>query len=452
MSTPSLYVIITGGIGSGKTHIIRALAQEFQWPMVNVDDLVTKCYSEASAQLLAIFGTDVKAEISDLIFSGKQSNAMKAHQVNRLYDAAGHQPGRPANALVAEICEPFMPAKAKATVEKIFEPLVQAALDRATADHPRLLVEFPLWFEKNGASLFNGKNCFVISVLADAEVRIDRAIKRAQPGDSAGVQTLREKIRNVITSQVSDRTRATQSDLIIYSDRGEKGSDYERKEIQRVADAVHDRLKELELRPVASRQVPVNNPPRRVGVVAGSFDPITNGHLWIVKKALDLVDQVVILVAINPSKKHLLSLEARGGLVVGACAEKFTKEEVARIRVDRLPEGEALATYALENYSAKFIFRGVRNFTDFEFENQLALVQRKLTDQVETVYLIPPRELTEVSSSMVKSMLGIKGWEKIAKDYVPQCVLKVLSEAPKPVKKPAPKFKTGAGSSTQRKR
>ena len=154
-------------------------------------------------------------------------------------------------------------------------------------------------------------------------------------------------------------------------------------------------------------------------LIAGSFDPITKGHVWMIEKARELFDDVIVAVAHNPQKKSLLTVEERQLLIYASLdAHKLWN-------ITMIDERDFTVTYA-RDVGCTHIVRGIRNTTDFEFEHQLNLINREISGDIETVYLMPPRELIEVSSSMVKSLMGLHGWEKIAGRYVTDPVLEML--------------------------
>jgi pantetheine-phosphate adenylyltransferase/8-oxo-dGTP diphosphatase len=169
---------------------------------------------------------------------------------------------------------------------------------------------------------------------------------------------------------------------------------------------------------------------KKYGIVSGSFDPITKGHVWIIKKALTMMDEVVIVVAQNFNKKCMFDLEERCSLIKKTIQENFDKNQLSKIRIRELPEHELLVSYA-DSIQANFIFRGLRNFTDFGYEQQLNLVQKKINPNIETVFLIPPREITEISSSLIKNIIHLREWEKIAEPYVSKAVIEALRQTHK---------------------
>lgn len=162
----------------------------------------------------------------------------------------------------------------------------------------------------------------------------------------------------------------------------------------------------------------------RVGIVAGSFDPVTNGHVWVVRQAVALMDRLHVVVGVNPAKKPLFSADERQELLERTLLEELGEETFSRVKIGRL-ENELLINYAT-SVGAGFIVRGIRNAEDFSYEAQLRMVNRKINPSVESVFLIPPVELSEVSSSTVKGLVGFSGWERVVGQYVSPVVLDAL--------------------------
>ena len=154
--------------------------------------------------------------------------------------------------------------------------------------------------------------------------------------------------------------------------------------------------------------------------ISGSFDPITNGHVWLVNEALTMFDRVQFVVATNPAKKHMFNQVERFELAV-----KVFEHMLDRVEIRLLPERMMLVDYAME-IDAPVIVRGLRNTTDFEYEHSIDMVQRLKQPTVRTMFLMTPRELTEVSSSMVRGLVGLRGWGLVVDDYVPPAVFTAL--------------------------
>lgn len=143
------------------------------------------------------------------------------------------------------------------------------------------------------------------------------------------------------------------------------------------------------------------------GIYAGSFDPITIGHLDIIKRSANLCDELTILVVKNYSKKMLFTEEERVEMI------RQATKDISNIKIEMLPEGH-LATYVLQN-GYNIVFRGLRNSVDFEYEIQLAQIYAKFYEyKVETVYLMTDPRYSYISSSVVKENFllnaDVSGW------------------------------------------
>jgi pantetheine-phosphate adenylyltransferase len=147
-----------------------------------------------------------------------------------------------------------------------------------------------------------------------------------------------------------------------------------------------------------------------IAIYPGTFDPITNGHLDLVARASRLFHKVIIAVADNAGKAPLFSLEERVSLAQEATAI-HTNVEI--IGFDNL-----LVDCARQN-GATVILRGLRAVSDFEYEFQMAGMNRNLAPELETMFLTPPEQYTFISSSVIKSIAQLNG--NIA-SFVPDCV------------------------------
>lgn len=152
----------------------------------------------------------------------------------------------------------------------------------------------------------------------------------------------------------------------------------------------------------------------RLAICPGSFDPITNGHLDVIQRAARLFDRVIVAVAASEPKGPLFTLPERLDLV--------------RRAVGHLPNVEAesfaglLVDYVRQR-GAQAVVRGLRAVSDFEFEFQLALMNRKLCEQVETIFMMPRETYTFLSSRLVKEISAFGG---DVSDFVPAPVLEAL--------------------------
>ena len=138
----------------------------------------------------------------------------------------------------------------------------------------------------------------------------------------------------------------------------------------------------------------------RTALFAGSFDPITNGHLDVVQRATKLFDRVIVAVAKNDSKHPLFTLEERVQMVSRAT------RHLPNVETDSF---EGLLVAYVERRSAQAVVRGLRAVSDFEFEFQLALMNRKLNERIETIFMMPKDTYTFLSSRIVKEMAQLGG-------------------------------------------
>jgi pantetheine-phosphate adenylyltransferase len=138
----------------------------------------------------------------------------------------------------------------------------------------------------------------------------------------------------------------------------------------------------------------------RTGVYAGSFDPITRGHEDLIKRSLQFVDRIVVAVATNVSKQPLFTLDERVAFIRGALREDP--------RVDVRQFDGLLVDFA-RSVDASLIIRGLRAVSDFEYEFQMALMNRHLAPGLETVFMVPSLDTTYISSSLVREVARFRG-------------------------------------------
>lgn len=152
----------------------------------------------------------------------------------------------------------------------------------------------------------------------------------------------------------------------------------------------------------------------RRAIYPGTFDPITNGHLDIIRRACHLFDELVVGVAANPQKTPFFSMSER---------EAMVRESVAGIDGVEVIGFEGLLVELVERYEAAAIVRGLRAVSDFEYEFQMALMNRVLHARAETVYLMPSAEYIYVSSTIIKNIAAHGG---DVSQFVPESVEKRL--------------------------
>jgi len=138
----------------------------------------------------------------------------------------------------------------------------------------------------------------------------------------------------------------------------------------------------------------------RRAIYPGSFDPVTNGHLDVIERARKLFDEVVVAVAHNDEKQPLFSLKERLDLL---------RETAGKINNVRIADFDGLLVEFARAERAGAVIRGLRAVSDFEFEFQMALMNRKLETAVETIFLMPKEEYTYLSSRIVKEIARLGG-------------------------------------------
>ncbi|MGJ8695058.1 MAG: pantetheine-phosphate adenylyltransferase [Verrucomicrobiaceae bacterium] len=158
----------------------------------------------------------------------------------------------------------------------------------------------------------------------------------------------------------------------------------------------------------------------QTAVYAGSFDPPTNGHLWMIRQGLELFDRLVVAIGSNPGKAYTFSIEERMDLLhrsVPSC-ERLTITHF---------DNRFLVDYA-RDLEAHFILRGIRSPQDYEYERMMRHINADMAPEINTIFLMPPREIAELSSSMIKGLTGPDGWEKTVRRYVPPAVFDALEK------------------------
>ena len=151
-----------------------------------------------------------------------------------------------------------------------------------------------------------------------------------------------------------------------------------------------------------------------VAIYPGSFDPITNGHVDIIRRGLKIFDRILVAVLENPKKEPLFATKDRVAMI----QEIFSEE--ARVQVKSF-DG-LLVAFAQEN-KTKIVIRGLRAISDFEYEFQMALMNRKLNAEIETFFMMPSLDYSFLSSQLVKEVCLLGG---CVKNLVPEIVEKSL--------------------------
>ena len=156
---------------------------------------------------------------------------------------------------------------------------------------------------------------------------------------------------------------------------------------------------------------------KKIAVYPGSFDPITNGHVDIIKRGLRMFDELIILIAYNRNKKTLFSVEERIEMI------REVIKDCKNVRVDC---SDGLLVDFVKDSGANVILRGLRALSDFEYEFQLALINRRLNREIETVFLMTGYKWFYTSSTIIKEAASLGG---SVKGLVPEIVnLKLIEK------------------------
>ena len=143
---------------------------------------------------------------------------------------------------------------------------------------------------------------------------------------------------------------------------------------------------------------------KRIAVFAGTFDPVTMGHVDVVRRAAPLFDEIIIAIGVNTAKKTLFSLEKRTEWL------ERTFSDLSNIRIDHY---EGLTVNFCESVGAKYLLRGLRNGTDFDYEAHIAQLNKSLDSKIETVFMMTSPEFSFISSTLVRDLVIHQG------DYQP---------------------------------
>ncbi|MGC9110121.1 MAG: pantetheine-phosphate adenylyltransferase [Caldimicrobium sp.] len=157
----------------------------------------------------------------------------------------------------------------------------------------------------------------------------------------------------------------------------------------------------------------------KIAIYPGTFDPITNGHLDLIKRALQFFDKIIVAIGENPAKKPLFTIDERIYMVKEALIEADLRD---RVEVESF---SGLLVDFAKMKGASVIIRGLRAVSDFEYEMQLALMNRKLSNSIDTIFLMPSLRYIFLSSSIIKEAARFGG--KVD-DLVPKVVVQKLKE------------------------
>ena len=149
-------------------------------------------------------------------------------------------------------------------------------------------------------------------------------------------------------------------------------------------------------------------------IYPGSFDPITCGHLDIIERAAKIFDQVIVACAVNPSKTPLFTFEEKTALI------RESTKHLSNVEVDYF---QGLLVDYCRQKKAKVVIKGLRAITDFEYEFQMALMNQRIAEDVETLFMMTRAEHSFLRSSTIKELAG---FDAPLSGLVPECVIKPL--------------------------
>lgn len=153
-----------------------------------------------------------------------------------------------------------------------------------------------------------------------------------------------------------------------------------------------------------------------ISIYPGTFDPVTNGHLDIIQRAAGLFDKVIVTIAVNPNKKPLFSLEERREMLI---------HELSAIKNTEVDTFSGLLVKYAESKNADVIVRGLRAISDFEYEFQMSLTNRKLSPSINTIFMMPSEKYSFLNSSLVRELAS---FDANVKDFVPEYVYEKLKK------------------------
>jgi len=153
---------------------------------------------------------------------------------------------------------------------------------------------------------------------------------------------------------------------------------------------------------------------KTIAVYPGSFDPPTNGHIDIISRASNIFSKVIVAITHNYNKKHMFCLQDR---------IEMMKQSVIKMENVEVQSFSGLLVDYLQKINSFYVIRGLRALSDFEYEFQMALMNRKLNSKIETIFLMPDQEYTFLSSSMIREIAALNG---NFKKFVPAPVYKKM--------------------------
>jgi pantetheine-phosphate adenylyltransferase len=157
----------------------------------------------------------------------------------------------------------------------------------------------------------------------------------------------------------------------------------------------------------------------RTAVFTGTFDPLTLGHLDVIRRGMVLFDRLVVGIGINPNKQSLFTIEERVALA---------REVVAPFENVDVEAFEGLTVHFVRRIGARIILRGLRTLSDMEYEFSMTLTNNRLDPEVETVFLMADGEYSHVSSGLIKQVARFGGWNALDKFVPPELIRPIMAK------------------------
>src|SRR5574343_380805 len=376
-------IVVVGGVGSGKSTVTAALGCALAGSSVidSVDRMVRQIHLTPH-------------EYFDSVEQVRWAELIKGRTPAELRD------------------EVFSNTHLRNELEKMTSPHVLAQIRELNGqDKPFKILEFRLFFEKATDSMV-AEFDVLIFVDAPEAVRRKRCLARGWSDDT---------VQRVMSIQADEYQRAERIKHFRGVNPKLKIIDISTWcSINGTEAQVYEAANQLKI----DRYEKVRDICTKVGVIGGTFDPITVGHEHLVQEALKTMDYVIISLAVNPTKKTMFSINQRKVMLNATVAQM---RGGSRVLVMETPYEELLASWAARQ-GAKFMFRGIRTSTDWEYEQQIQFVQNRIAPDMSMVYVLTPRDLLEVSSTLVRNSLHLREWELVVKGYVNPAVMKFIME------------------------
>ncbi|QDG77671.1 pantetheine-phosphate adenylyltransferase [Labrenzia sp. PHM005] len=164
----------------------------------------------------------------------------------------------------------------------------------------------------------------------------------------------------------------------------------------------------------------------RIALYPGSFDPVTNGHMDILRQSLALADKVVVAIGIHPGKTPLFSFEERVDLIKASAASEFSADEAKRVEIIAF---SGLVVNAAREHGATILVRGLRDGTDLDYEMQMAGMNQTMAPDIQTVFLPASPTVRHITATLVRQISKMGGE---IKDFVPDPVAEPVRQRAKP--------------------